>query len=299
MKKSLQFGAPLLLVASAFAEAPAPAPAAATQAPAPAAPAPATSNTPTTMSATAAPAAPAPAKFEFIDAQGQKYVLVCSVKTVEANRQFQQNVQLVQNQFAEVKRLQQRIEEALTIAEKDALKTKLLEVNKSLEQNNTLMAKTYGFSVLRQYIAEVGKTRLYTPVTDKEYDEAKAKPEFKADHYVVNETGKFAHIATIAGVPENNIFRQNVQLVQNQRQRLVQLKAAIDQAGAAADKTKLEEEFKKSEETLIKNNEEMSKTYGFSLTRNYVMEIEESKLFMAVTEEEFAKQKAESEKAAK
>ena len=253
------------------------------------------------MTAPAAPAAPAASapKFESLEVQGRKHVLVCAIKTVEANRQFQQNVQLVQNQFQQVKRLEQRIQEALTIVEKEALQKVIVETNKSLEQNNTLMAKTYGFSILRQYIAEIHKTRLYTPVTDKEYDEAKAKPDFKADHYIVNETGKFAHIATIAGKAENDIFRQNVQLVQAQRQRLVQLKAAIDQTTEADAKKKLEDEFKKSEETLVKNNEDMTKTYGFSLTRNYVMEIEETKLFMAVTDEEFAKQKAEAEKAAK
>ena len=161
------------------------------------------------------------------------------------------------------------------------------------------MANTYGFSILRQYISEVGKTRLYTPVTDKEYEDAKVLKEFKEDHYIVNEKKeRFAHLATIAGVAENNIFRQNVQLVQTQRQRLVELKKAIDQTKDVDAKKKLEDEFKKSEETLVKNNEEMTKTYGFSLVRNYVMEIEESKLFMSVTEVEFAKQKAESEKAA-
>jgi hypothetical protein len=232
-----------------------------------------------------------------MDANGQKHVLVCSIKTVEANRQFQQNVTVVQNQLAQAKELRKRIEQAMTTVEKEALTRVLAETEKSLEQNNTLMAKTYGFSILRQYIAEVGKTRLYTPITDAEYDKAKAEKDFKADHYIINENGKFAHVATIAGVAENNIFRQNVQLVQTQRQRLVELKKAIDQTKDADAKKKLEDEFKKSEETLVKNNEEMTKTYGFSLVRNYVMEIEESKLFMSVTEEEFAKQKAESEKA--
>ena len=240
----------------------------------------------------------APAAFESLEANGRQHVLVCSIKTVEANRQFQQNVTIVQNQLAQVKRLQQRIEEALTLVEKEALKKVLDETNKSLEQNNTLMAKTYGFSILRQYLVEVAKTRLYTPVTDKEYDEAKTKADFKEDNFIKNENGRFAHIATIAGVAENNIFRQNVQLVQAQRNRLVQLKAAVDQTKDADAKKKLEDEFKKSEETLLKNNEEMAKVYGFSLVRNYVMEIEEAKLYMAVTDEEFAKQKEEADKKA-
>jgi hypothetical protein len=38
------------------------------------------------MTAEAQPAAPV--AFESMEANGQKYVLVCSIKTVEANRQF-------------------------------------------------------------------------------------------------------------------------------------------------------------------------------------------------------------------
>lgn len=249
---------------------------------------------PTNNNPMSAPQTPAP--FEFIENQGRKNVLVCSIKTVEANRQFQQNVNVVQAQLQQVKTLQQRIEQALTLVEKEALKKVLEDTNRQLEQNNAVMAKTYGFSILRQYVVEIAKTRLYTPITEEEYTKAKAEKEYKEDHYVVNENGKFAHIATISGVAENNIFRQNVQLVQAQRQRLAQLQQAKEQTKEADAKAKLEEEFKKSEETLVKNNNDMAKTYGFSLVRNYVMEIEEAKLYMAVTDEEFAKQKAEAEK---
>lgn len=243
------------------------------------------------------PASASPAPFEFIESQGRKNVLVCSIKTVEANRQFQQNVNVVQAQLQQVKTLRQREADAFTTVEKEAIRTKLGEVEKQLEQNNSIMAKTYGFSILRQYTVEIVKTRLYTPITDEEYTKAKAEKDFKEDHYIVNENGKFAHVATISGVAENNIFRQNVQLVQNQRQRLAQLQQAKEQTKDADAKAKLEEEFKKSEETLVKNNNDMAKTYGFSLVRNYTMEIEEAKLYMGVTDEEFAKQKAEAEKA--
>lgn len=234
---------------------------------------------------------------DFLEINGQKFILVCSIKTLEANRQFQQNVQVVQNQLQQVKALQQRVEQAMTLVEKEALRKVLDDTNKSLEQNNTLMAKTYGFSLLRNYTVEIGKTRLFTPITDEEYAKAKDSADFKEENFVVNPQAKFAHMATIAGVAENNIFRQNVQLVQAQRQRLVQLQQAVEQTGDEAEKAKLQDEFKKSEETLLKNNEEMTKRYGFSLTRNYVMEIEESRLFMAVTPEEFAKQQEEAKKA--
>ena len=63
-------------------------------------------------------------------------------------------------------------------------------------------------------------------------------------------------------------------------------------------KAKLEEEIKKAEETLLKNNEEMTKRYGFSLARDYLMEVEESKLYTLVNEEQFLKAEKLAEDAA-
>ncbi|MDR2982884.1 MAG: hypothetical protein LBV12_11635, partial [Puniceicoccales bacterium] len=68
---------------------------------------------------------------------------------------------------------------------------------------------------------------------------------------------------------------------------------AQKQVSNEEEKKKIEEELKKSEEMLLKNNDEMIKRYGFSLARNYVMEIEESRLYTALSEEE-AKKAAEA-----
>lgn len=223
---------------------------------------------------------------EVIEQNGQKLVLVSTIKTVEANREFQNNVNVVQNQRNIAMELKRRIDQALTTGERQQLQARLDETVKSLDNNNALMTKTYGFSLMRNYVISFVKTRLYTPLTDEEF--AKMTPEDKAKPDAIKTIdGKvFAYIATITSVAENDIFRQNVQLVQAQRQRLVQLKQAMDQAPAGDDKNKLEEEFKKSEKTLVDNNNEMVKRYGFSLMRNYLMEVEEAKLYTALTPEE-------------
>jgi hypothetical protein len=232
---------------------------------------------------------PAPAP-EIIEQNGQKLALVATIKTAATNREFQRNVQIVQQQRQVVIDLDKRVKEALTAGEKTALQERLNATAKSLDENNALMTKTYGFSLLRNYVFAFVKTKLYTPLSDEEF--AKITPEDKAkpDAIKLIEGKAYLYIAAIEGVAANDIFRQNVQLVQVQRNRLIQLKQALERQGLKdEDKAKLQEEFNKSEETLKKNNEEMVKLYGFSLMRNYLLEIEESQLYTVLTDEEVAK----------
>ena len=112
---------------------------------------------------------------------------------------------------------------------------------------------------------------------------------------------KLVRIATLKGVEANREFQGNVQLLQAQRQAAVELNGAIEKE---TDKKK-KEELKKQFDTLLarlnENNDKMQKAYGFSLTRNYTMEIETSHIYMLVTEEEARKieeaQAAEEKKA--
>ena len=50
---------------------------------------------------------------------------------------------------------------------------------------------------------------------------------------------------------------------------------------------------------LNENNDAMRKAYGFSLDRNYTLEIEKAHVYMLVTEEEAAKLEAAEKAAAK
>ncbi len=240
--------------------------------------------------------------FEQTDAQGNKahFVLVCALNDVEANRNFQNNVRIVQAQRDECRKLNERIQSAFTASEKEALAKALGTVETKLKENHELMNKTYGFSLMRNYQMVIEQARLLTQISDEELTKAKASADFKAENLVDIADGKKAmHIATIKGVAENQIFQQNVNLVRYQRERLRQLNTALGQTQEEAEKAKIQEEMKKSEETLIKNNDEMVKRYGYSLMRDYILEIEKAKLYAAITAEEFEKVKEEKAKAKK
>ena len=236
-------------------------------------------------------------KLDFIEQNGQKFIHVSTIGTVDANRQFMQNVNLVNQQRQQIALLDEARKIVTEQASRDALTKEIETAAKKLEENNAAMVNAYGYSLTGKYIHAIVKTRIFIKLTEEEYKKAKDDPETKPEDLLVKENDKFRLIAVIPGVEENNNFRRNVQLVQAQRNQLVQMKEA-EKTATDEQKTKLEEEIKKAEETLLKNNEEMTKRYGFSLARDYLMEVEESKLYTLVNEEQFLKAEKLAEDAA-
>lgn len=114
---------------------------------------------------------------------------------------------------------------------------------------------------------------------------------------------KLVKVATLNGVQANKEFQSNLQLVQAQRQGAQALSEAMEKEKDAKKKKELKAQFDTAVAKLNENNAAMQKAYGFSLTRNYTMEIETSHIYLLVTDEEAAKieqeQKAAEQKAKK
>lgn len=233
-------------------------------------------------------------KLDYIEQNGQKFIHVSTLGTADANRTFMQNVEIVNGQRRQIALLAEANKIVTSEEAHAALEKEIKAAGQKLSENNATMAKAYGYSLDRQYIHVIVKTRIFIKLTDEEYNKAREDAATKPEDLLVRGNDKYRLIAIIPGVEENNNFRRNVQLVQTQRNNLIQMKQAAEHA-TGEQKTKLEEEAKKAEEVLVKNNEEMTKRYGFSLSRDYLMEVEESKLYTLVNEEEFLK----AEKAAK
>lgn len=109
---------------------------------------------------------------------------------------------------------------------------------------------------------------------------------------------KLVRIATLNTVQANQEFQANVQLLQRQRQLALELNAAMDKEKDSAKKKELKAQLDKTLAQLNDNNDKMQKAYGFSLTRNYTLEIEVAHVYLQVTPEEAAKLEQEAQKAA-
>lgn len=108
---------------------------------------------------------------------------------------------------------------------------------------------------------------------------------------------KLFKISTLPNVTANREFQNNVQILQAQRQQAVELNNQVEAEKDPKKKAELKTKLEQAMAKLNENNDKMTKAYGFSLSRDYVMEVEVANVYVLVTEEEAAKLEAELKKA--
>jgi hypothetical protein len=248
---------------------------------APVAPAAGVSTTPAVTPAPAAPA-PAPASGAPADAATAAQPMLVKVATIEgkaANDEFTRNVQVVQAQRQEIVRMNEAVNAAPEGAERDALKAKLDDAVKKLDADNQLMAKTYGYSILRNYVRVPEKSEVFIVLTPEEA-EKQPKP---ADG---SQPATTARVCVLADAQANQAFQSAVQSLQQLRQQAAALKVQLDAATVEKDKAYLQGQFDLALKQLNEANAAATKAYAFNLNRQYVMSIERSSLYVAATAEE-------------
>jgi uncharacterized protein YlxW (UPF0749 family) len=100
---------------------------------------------------------------------------------------------------------------------------------------------------------------------------------------------KVVLVRTLNTVKEVQEFQANVQMLQAQRQAAQELANAVAKETDAKKKKDLQTRLDAVLAKLNENNAAMEKAYGFSITRNYTLEIEKANVYMLVTDEEAAK----------
>jgi hypothetical protein len=95
-------------------------------------------------------------------------VKVATLNTIDANKEFQKNVQLVQQQRALAAQVVAKLNETKDKKEIKKLESQLDTLQQKLNENNQLMFKTYGFSLNRNYVLTVEKSHIFMWVNEEE-----------------------------------------------------------------------------------------------------------------------------------
>ena len=95
-------------------------------------------------------------------------VRVASLNTIDANKEFQKNVQLVQQQRALAAQISSKLDSAEDQDQRKNLEQQLENLQLKLNENNQLMFKTYGFTLNRNYVLTVEKSHIHMWVTEEE-----------------------------------------------------------------------------------------------------------------------------------
>lgn len=111
--------------------------------------------------------------------QKLELVKVASLNTIESNREFQKNVQLVQQQRALAVQLLSKLQAEQDEQKHAQIKKQLDTLQGKLNENNQLMFKTYGFTLNRNYVLTVEKAHVHMWVTAEEATAIKARSAAK------------------------------------------------------------------------------------------------------------------------
>ena len=97
---------------------------------------------------------------------------------------------------------------------------------------------------------------------------------------------KVCSIDTAAGFQE---FQSNVQVMQAQRQKVIDANIAYEKETDAKKKKDLKVKLDELLAKLNEDNQKMVQAYGFSLDRSYTVAVEKADVYMLVSDEEAAK----------
>ena len=208
-------------------------------------------------------------------------VKVATIDGVVANDEFTRNVQVVQAQRQEIVRLNEVLQKADAGAARDQAQAQLDAAVKKLEADNQTMSKTYGYSIMRNYVRVPDVSQILVVLTEEEI----AKQPAPTDGSAPSKTLK---VCSLNDTQANQSFQDNVQKLQQMRQQAVAAKDALDKATETNDKAYKQGQFDQLLKQLNDANAEATKAYAFNLNRQYQMQIEKSTLYVQATPEEAA-----------
>jgi hypothetical protein len=108
---------------------------------------------------------------------------------------------------------------------------------------------------------------------------------------------KLVAVGVINGTAAVQEFENNVRILQNERDTVVQLQSSMEKEKDSKKKKELQAQLETALARLNQDNATMTKTYGFTITRNYVMD-QSATIYLEATDEEAARvEKAQAEQA--
>jgi len=103
-----------------------------------------------------------------VSPNNQRYVRVATINGIDANNEFQRNVDLVQAQRRLAINLNDQISLATSSETRAALQEQYDQAFAKLNENNRKMLKTYGYSLNRNYVRVIDKSQIFMSVSDEE-----------------------------------------------------------------------------------------------------------------------------------
>jgi len=219
-------------------------------------------------------------------APGQQLVQIATLNTTQANDEFTRNVEIMQTRVREVANLNTLLEQEEEMSAQYDIEVQIEELMRRINEDNKRMVEAYRYNLSRKYIRNIEKATVFLVLTDEEVADIEKEAASKGEEAPKSLKAKLLSICTLNTPEAAQGFQKDVATVQAQRDIAIQLNAAMQAAETAEDKAYAKGRLDQVLGQIGVLNQAMVQAYGFSISRNYIMQIDKSTLYVWATEDE-------------
>lgn len=221
-------------------------------------------------------------------ATADRLVRIARLETPGTNNEFTRNVEIMQARVRKVANLNQLLAAETEPAAREKIEIQIAELMQRINDDNKRMAESYGYSLTRRYVRNIEKATVLLVLSDKEVERIRVDAEAKGNEPPKSVDSNLLSICTLNTSQAAQVFQRDVSAVQAQRNAAVQLHAAVEAAKTPEDRAYARGKLDQALGQINALNRAMVAAYGFSITRNYVLQIDMSSLYVWSSDGELA-----------
>ena len=222
------------------------------------------------------------------DTSNGRLVQIATLNSSEANNEFTRNVQIMQARVREIANMNTLLAEEEDAAAKRAVENQIKELIRRVNEDNKKMADTYRYSLNRKYIRNVEQATVFIQLSDEDVAAVKKQAGEEGRELPPLLDSNLLSVCTLSTADAVQGYQKDVARVQTVRDEAISLQAAVTASETSADKAYAQGKLDVVMDQLKALNVAMFDAYGFSINRNYTMQIDKSSLFVWDSESELA-----------
>jgi hypothetical protein len=218
----------------------------------------------------------------------ERLVKVVTLDTPQVNNEFTRNVKIMQERRNAIAHLYTLLEQESDENKKYTIEAEIQELMQGISKDNQLMVKTYLYSLNRKYVRSIENATIFIELTDAEV--ADYREEYAQKGMVAPKSLKsnMISVCTLNSAKAAQAFQNDVAKIQSQRDLAIQLQVDLDATVTPEDRAYAQGRLDQVVSQLSALNQAMYTAYGFTVTRDYVMQIDKSSLYIWATDSEVA-----------
>ena len=222
------------------------------------------------------------------DTSNGRLVQIATLNSPDANNEFTRNVQIMQARVREIANMNTLLGEEEDAAAKRAVENQIKELIRRVNEDNKKMADTYRYSLNRKYIRNVEQATVFIQLSDEDVAAVKKQAGEEGRELPPLLDSNLISVCTLNTADAVQGYQKDVARVQTVRDEAISLQAAVTASETSVDKAYAQGKLDVVMDQLKALNVAMFDAYGFSINRNYTMQIDKSSLFVWASESELA-----------